>query len=49
MRRLGIADLGSNTARLIVFSHEPGRWFRITDGIREPIRLGEGQAESPRL
>ena len=49
MRRLGIADLGSNTARLIVFSYEPGRWFRITDGIREPIRLGEGQAESPSL
>lgn len=49
MRRLGIADLGSNTARLIVFSYEPGRWFRITDGIREPIRLGEGLARSPRL
>ncbi len=40
--RLGIADLGSNTARLVVFTYEPGRWFQITDGIREPIRLGEG-------
>ena len=49
MHRLGIADLGSNTARLIVFSYDPGRWFRIIDGIREPIRLGEGLAESPRL
>lgn len=40
--RVGIADLGSNTARLVVFTYEPGSWFQITDGIREPIRLGQG-------
>ena len=39
IQRLGIADLGSNTARLIVFSYEAGEWYRIIDGIREPIRL----------
>ena len=49
VRRLGIADLGSNTARLIVFSYEPGRWYRITDGIREPIRLGEGLSRGQTL
>lgn len=47
--RLGIADLGSNTARLVVFTYEPGRWFQITDGIREPIRLGEGLWKTGRL
>jgi len=42
MPRLGIVDLGSNTARLVVYSHEPGKWFRLTHQIREPVRLGEG-------
>ncbi|MDX1501085.1 MAG: Ppx/GppA phosphatase family protein [Thermoanaerobaculia bacterium] len=41
MARLGIVDLGSNTARLVVFQYEPGSWFQILDGIREPVRLGE--------
>ncbi len=49
MRTLGVADLGSNTARLVVFAYEPGQWFRITDGIREAVRLGEGLAASRRL
>lgn len=40
--RLGIVDLGSNTARLVVFDYEPGRWFRLVHQIREPVRLGEG-------
>ncbi len=42
MRRLGIVDLGSNTARLVVFAFDPGRWFRLVDQIRQPVRLGEG-------
>jgi exopolyphosphatase/guanosine-5'-triphosphate,3'-diphosphate pyrophosphatase len=49
MQRLGIVDLGSNTARLVVFSFEPGRWFRLADQIREPARLGEGLGESRKL
>ncbi len=49
MPTLGIADLGSNTARLVVFAYEPGRWFRITDGIREAVRLGAGLGASRRL
>lgn len=49
MRRLGIVDLGSNTARLAVFDHEPGEWFRLVDGIREPVRLGSGLAKTGAL
>lgn len=42
MQRLGLVDLGSNTARLVVYAYEPGTWFRLEDEIREPIRLAEG-------
>ncbi len=40
--RVGIVDLGSNTARLVVFDFEPGRWFVLADEIRERVRLGQG-------
>jgi exopolyphosphatase/guanosine-5'-triphosphate,3'-diphosphate pyrophosphatase len=49
MKRIGIVDLGSNTARLAVFETEPGERFQLVDGIREPIRLGEGLAASGAL
>jgi len=49
MQRLGIVDLGSNTARLVVFSFEQGQWFRLADQIRKPVRLGEGLGEKGRL
>lgn len=49
MRRVGIADLGSNTARLVVFEFEPGRWFQMIDSVREPVRLGEGLARDGRM
>jgi exopolyphosphatase / guanosine-5'-triphosphate,3'-diphosphate pyrophosphatase len=42
MQRLGIVDLGSNTARLVVYHHEPGQWYQVVDELREPLRLGEG-------
>lgn len=42
VRKLGIVDLGSNTARLVVYAYEPGGWFRLADQIREPLRLGQG-------
>ena len=44
MQRVGIVDLGSNTARLVVYAFDPGRWYRLLDEIREPVRLGEGVA-----
>ncbi len=49
MRRLGIVDLGSNTARLVVYNMEPGRWFRLMDQLRDPARLGEGLGGTGRL
>lgn len=48
-QRIGIVDMGSGTARLVVYQYEPGRWFKLTDEIREPVRLGEGFASSGAL
>src|SRR4051794_4079640 len=45
VRRLAVCDLGSNSFRLVVFSWEAGRWWKRTDEIYEPVRVGEGQAE----
>jgi exopolyphosphatase / guanosine-5'-triphosphate,3'-diphosphate pyrophosphatase len=40
--RIGVIDLGSNTARLIVMSSIPGYAYRQVDEIREVTRLREG-------
>lgn len=47
--RLGIVDLGSNSARLVVYEIARGRGFRLADEIREVVRLGEGLATSGRM
>ena len=49
MKTVGIADLGSNTARLVVFEFERGQWFQMVDSVREAVRLGEGLARDGRL
>jgi len=49
VQRLGIVDLGSGTARLVVYVHQPGKQFRLVDEIRETVRLGEGLATNNRL
>ena len=49
LKRIGIVDLGSNTARLVVYACEPGSWYRLVDQIREPVRLAEGLAKSGSL
>ncbi len=49
VRRVGIADLGSNTARLVVFEFEEESSVRMVEAIREPVRLGEGLARDGRL
>jgi exopolyphosphatase/guanosine-5'-triphosphate,3'-diphosphate pyrophosphatase len=41
-RRLAVVDLGSNSFRLVVFTWEPGQWFKRTDEIYEAVRIGEG-------
>lgn len=49
VQRLGIVDLGSGTARMVVYVYEPGKHFRLVDEIRETVRLGEGLATQGRL
>jgi exopolyphosphatase/guanosine-5'-triphosphate,3'-diphosphate pyrophosphatase len=48
-RRLAVVDLGSNTFRLVVFTDDPGVWWRRTDEIYEPVRISAGMSESGRL
>jgi exopolyphosphatase / guanosine-5'-triphosphate,3'-diphosphate pyrophosphatase len=46
--RLAVIDLGSNSFRLVVFAAADG-WWKRTDEIYEPVRIGEGLAASGRL
>jgi exopolyphosphatase / guanosine-5'-triphosphate,3'-diphosphate pyrophosphatase len=40
-RRLAVIDVGSNSFRLVVFTSTTG-WWKRTDEIHEPVRVGEG-------
>ncbi|MFI4993817.1 MAG: HD domain-containing protein [Solirubrobacterales bacterium] len=46
--RLAVIDLGSNSFRLVVFMAGAG-WWRRTDEIYEPVRIGEGLMANGRL
>jgi exopolyphosphatase/guanosine-5'-triphosphate,3'-diphosphate pyrophosphatase len=46
--RLGVIDLGSNSFRMVVF-HAGTGWWKRTDEIYEPVRIGAGLARSGRL
>jgi exopolyphosphatase/guanosine-5'-triphosphate,3'-diphosphate pyrophosphatase len=46
--RLAVIDLGSNSFRLVVFMAGVG-WWRRTDEIYEPVRIGEGLMASGNL
>src|SRR2546427_1126724 len=46
--RLAVIDLGSNSFRMVVFLAGAG-WWKRTDGIYEPVRIGQGLARSGRL
>lgn len=48
-RRLGVIDLGSNSARLMVAAYTPGHAFKITDEVSRRVRLVEGLAVSKQL
>jgi exopolyphosphatase/guanosine-5'-triphosphate,3'-diphosphate pyrophosphatase len=48
-RRVGIIDLGSNSARLMVAHYAPGEAYRITDELSRRVRLSEGMAQDGRL
>jgi exopolyphosphatase / guanosine-5'-triphosphate,3'-diphosphate pyrophosphatase len=41
-RTRAVIDMGSNSFRLVIYRYVPGRWFRLVDEIREPVRLSEG-------
>src|SRR5271166_854829 len=46
--RLAVIDLGSNSFRLVVFTAGAG-WWKRTDEIYEPVRIGEGLVASGEL
>ena len=46
--RLAVIDLGSNSFRLVVFTAGEG-WWKRTDEIHEPVRIGEGMLSTGRL
>jgi exopolyphosphatase / guanosine-5'-triphosphate,3'-diphosphate pyrophosphatase len=46
--RLAVIDLGSNSFRLVVFMAADG-WWKRTDEIYEPVRIGEGLVSTGRL
>jgi exopolyphosphatase/guanosine-5'-triphosphate,3'-diphosphate pyrophosphatase len=46
--RLAVIDLGSNSFRLVVFTAGDG-WWKRTDEIYEPVRIGEGLVGSGKL
>jgi exopolyphosphatase/guanosine-5'-triphosphate,3'-diphosphate pyrophosphatase len=46
--RLAVIDLGSNSFRLVVFESGEG-WWRRTDEIYEPVRIGQGLMATGRL
>jgi exopolyphosphatase/guanosine-5'-triphosphate,3'-diphosphate pyrophosphatase len=45
--RLAVIDLGSNSFRLVVFASNG--WWKRTDEIYEPVRIGQGLAETGEL
>src|ERR687893_2346448 len=46
MERVAVADMGSNSWRLVVFGYEPGPpWWSLVDEIREAVRVGAGMGE----
>src|SRR5919112_4843536 len=50
MQRVAVADMGSNSWRLVVFGYEPGTpWWSLVDEIREAVRVGAGVGETGAL
>jgi exopolyphosphatase/guanosine-5'-triphosphate,3'-diphosphate pyrophosphatase len=48
-RRTAVADLGSNSFRLVVFASHPAGWWSKADEIHETVRIGAGIGESGKL
>jgi exopolyphosphatase/guanosine-5'-triphosphate,3'-diphosphate pyrophosphatase len=50
MQRVAVADLGSNSWRLVVYGYEPDTpWWSLVDEIREAVRISAGLADSGEL
>lgn len=50
MERLAVADMGSNSWRLVVYGYEPGTpWWSLVDEIREAVRIGAGMSDGRAL
>jgi exopolyphosphatase / guanosine-5'-triphosphate,3'-diphosphate pyrophosphatase len=50
MERVAVADMGSNSWRLVVYGYEPGTpWWSLIDEIREAVRIGAGMEEEGAL
>src|SRR5687768_14455047 len=50
MQSVAVADMGSNSWRLVVYGYEPGTpWWSLVDEIREAVRVGAGMGEEGRL
>jgi exopolyphosphatase/guanosine-5'-triphosphate,3'-diphosphate pyrophosphatase len=47
--RVAIADLGSNSWRLVVFTYGEGPWWKRTDELYETVRIGAGLAATGSL
>jgi exopolyphosphatase/guanosine-5'-triphosphate,3'-diphosphate pyrophosphatase len=48
-RRTAVADLGSNSFRLVVFASHPAGWWSKADEIHETVRIGAGIGDSGKL
>jgi exopolyphosphatase / guanosine-5'-triphosphate,3'-diphosphate pyrophosphatase len=50
MQRIAVADLGSNSWRLVIYGYEPGTpWWSLVDEIREAVRIGAGMGSGDKL
>lgn len=45
MERIALIDLGSNTARLVIYDVLDGGFFVVSEERREPVRLGETESD----
>lgn len=49
MQQLGIIDLGSNTARMVVMQYQPHHSFKLVDEVQENVRLAHAVGDDNTL